>query len=95
MIKKFINQIKQELTEMKNPWERRSYKLIITSAVMIGLGLILGSFIPYTVFLATTGSFALLVGIALYIFSQLNTKDSTRDTIDKTGQVNTTDEQKN
>jgi len=82
---KFINQVNQELTEMKNQWERRSYKLIITSAVMIGSGLILGSFIPYTVLLATTGSFMLLVGIALYIFSQLISKDNT---VDKTEQVN-------
>jgi len=77
-----LKKIKQELAEMENMWERRSYKVIITSAIMISIGLLLGSFIKYTVILASTGTFVLLIGIVLYIYSQLIEKD-------KTSQVNT------
>jgi len=77
-----LKKIKQELAEMENMWERRSYKVIITSAIMISIGLLLGSFIKYTVILASTGAFVLLIGIVLYIYSQLIEKD-------KTSQVNT------
>ena len=51
--------------------ENISYKSIIVSAVMIFLGLLLGSFVKYTVLLASVGTFILLVGIILYIIAQL------------------------
>jgi len=67
------------LFDCDNNWERRSYKVIIISAIMISAGLLLGSFIPYIVILATTGSFLLLLGIVLYIYSQL--KETRTDSV--------------
>lgn len=51
--------------------ENSSYLIIILSAVLIFFGLLLGSFIKYTVMLAAFGSFILLIGIVFYIVSQL------------------------
>ncbi len=51
--------------------ESISYKTIILSAVMIFLGLLLGGFVEYTYLLGSIGSFILLIGIILYIASQM------------------------
>ena len=51
--------------------EEISYKSVLISAAMIFLGLLLGSFVKYTIHLATIGTFILLVGIILYIISQM------------------------
>lgn len=51
--------------------ERLSYTIIIISAVLIFFGILLGSFVKYTVHLATFGSFLLIIGIIVYIVSQL------------------------
>jgi len=55
----------------KEKLEDASYKAIVLSAIMIAIGLLLGSFIKYTVIIASIGAFILLVGIILYIISQL------------------------
>jgi len=51
--------------------ENLGIKSIMLSAAMIFLGLLLGSFVKYTVLLAEVGTFILLVGIILYIISRL------------------------
>jgi len=57
--------------EGKNKWESLSYKAMIVSAVLIFSGILLGSFIQYTIYLASFGSLLLMLGICLYIASQL------------------------
>lgn len=71
----------EKLFDSENKHESWSYKIIVLATIMIGVGIILGSFIQYTVILATVGAFLLLVGIVLYIFSQLKG--------DRTSQVST------
>jgi len=61
----------KELFRAENSKEELSYKIIFLSALMIFVGLLLGSFIKYTVLLAMGGSFLLLVGLILYIISRL------------------------
>ena len=57
--------------EGKNKWESLSYKAMIISAVLIFFGILLGSFIQNTIYLASFGSLLLMLGICLYIASQL------------------------
>ena len=47
-----------------------SYKTIVLSAVLIFLGLLFGSFVKYTILMASFGVFILLVGIILYLIAQ-------------------------
>jgi len=75
----------KDLFKTDNKWESRSYKVIVLSAIMIGLGLLLGSFVKYTVILASVGSFVLLLGIALYIFSQLKHDKTSKVNINSAG----------
>ena len=56
---------------MKGKFEELSYKTILLSAGMIVIGLLLGSYVKYTVLLASTGTFILLLGIIFYIISQM------------------------
>ena len=56
---------------MKVKFEELSYKTILLSAGMIVIGLLLGSYVKYTVLLASTGTFILLLGIIFYIISQM------------------------
>ncbi|MBU3905139.1 MAG: hypothetical protein KJ906_03260 [Nanoarchaeota archaeon] len=56
---------------MKIKFEELSYKTIVGSAVMIFVGLLLGSYVKYTVLLAEVGAFILLLGIIFYIISQM------------------------
>ena len=63
----------KEFFEGKNEQEKLekfSYLVIIVSAILIGFGLLLGSFIRYIVYIGTFGSFLTLIGILLYIVSQ-------------------------
>ncbi len=51
--------------------ESVSYKSILVAAGLIVLGLLLGSFVQYTILFASAGSILLLIGIILYIASQM------------------------
>lgn len=59
------------IKERQKKLEEISYKTVILSAAMIFIGLLLGSFVKYTVLLASFGVFILLVGIILYLIAQL------------------------
>lgn len=54
----------------KESLENLSYVLIVISAVLIVIGIGLGSFIQGTVYSAVFGSFLVIVGIIIYIISQ-------------------------
>ena len=64
--------------EGKNKKESLSYKIITISAVLIFLGILLGSFIQGTIYLAALGALLLMAGICIYIVSQLieNTEEA-------------------
>jgi len=51
--------------------ENSSFLLMVVSAVMVAIGIGLGSFVKYTVYFAVFGAAILLVGIVLFIISQL------------------------
>lgn len=55
--------------------ENTSYLIIVLSAVMVGIGVALGSFIRYTVYIGAFGALLILVGIVIYIVSQLMAKE--------------------
>ncbi len=48
-----------------------SYVVILASAAMLFIGIGLGSFVQYVVFLGAAGALLVLIGIILYIVSQL------------------------
>ena len=50
--------------------ENLSYKTIIASAAMVVLGLFIGSFVNFFVFIAVLGAFFVMVGIIMFIASQ-------------------------
>ncbi len=50
--------------------ENISFIIIVISAILICIGISLGSFIKGTVFIASFGSFTVMVGIVIYIISQ-------------------------
>lgn len=51
--------------------ENLSYLMLFVGAALVAVGIGLGSFVHYTVYLASGGSLLLLAGIILYIISQL------------------------
>jgi len=56
--------------------ENLSYFLLFASAAMIAIGVGLGTFVRYTVYIASVGSLLLLASIILYIISQLMAPES-------------------
>jgi len=60
-----------KLPEGKNKYETWSYRIIILSAIMIFFGILLGSFIQGTIYLASFGALLTMAGICIYIVSQL------------------------
>jgi hypothetical protein len=56
--------------------EKLSYTMLFASAAMIAVGIVLGSIVHYTVYIASAGSLLLLAGIVLYIISQLMAPES-------------------
>lgn len=65
--------------EGKSELETKSYWIIIISAALIGLGILLGSFIQGTIYLASLGAILFMVGICIYIVSQLIEKTEEAD----------------
>lgn len=55
----------------KQYYEHLSFLLVFISVAMIWVGLLLGSFVPFVVYLATFGALILIPAIILYIASQL------------------------
>jgi hypothetical protein len=72
-----VQEVKQELEKVvsgkttREKLENASYMLIIISAVMVSVGIGLGSFIAGTVVVAVIGAFLVMVGIVMFIASQL------------------------
>ena len=52
-------------------YENLGYVLMIGGAVMVAMGVGLGSFIKYTVYIGVAGALLSMLGIVLYIVSQL------------------------
>jgi len=52
-------------------YERLSFLLIIVATALVMVGILLGGFVRYTVYVAAFGALLLLPGIILYIASQL------------------------
>ena len=50
--------------------ENLSYLIIIISAILLSIGIGLGSFIQGTILLSVFGSFFIMIGIIVYIASQ-------------------------
>lgn len=55
----------------KDYFENVSLLIIVASAVLVSVGIGLGSFVAGTVLIAVVGAFFVIVGIVLYIISQL------------------------
>ena len=55
-------------------YENTAIAMIVGSAVLVGIGVLVGSFVPYVVYLGSIGGMLLLGGIALYIVSQMMDK---------------------
>ena len=60
----------EKVRNRKEIFENVSFYVIVISAIMVAVGIGLGSFIQYTVFIAVIGSFFVMVGIVIYIASQ-------------------------
>jgi phage shock protein PspC (stress-responsive transcriptional regulator) len=56
--------------------ENLSYLMLFASTAMIAIGVGLGTFVRYTVYIASAGSLLLLAGIVIYIISQLMAPES-------------------
>ena len=54
--------------------ENSSYLMIVVSAVFVAIGIGLGSFVKYTVYIAVAGAALLLAAIVIFITSQLMEK---------------------
>jgi len=55
----------------RETYENYSFAMFVAAALLVMVGIGLGSFVPYAVFLAAFGAFLILPGIILYIYSQL------------------------
>ena len=58
-------------TKTDNKLESLSYKIFLVSLALILVGILLGSFIQYTILIGSLGGLLLIVGIMLYIASQV------------------------
>ena len=64
-IKKYLD------TTTDNKLESLSYKIFLVSLALILVGILLGSFIKYTILIGSFGGFLLIAGILIYIASQV------------------------
>ena len=58
-------------TKTDNKLESLSYKIFLISIALILVGILLGSFIKYTILIGSFGGFLLIAGILIYIASQV------------------------
>ena len=58
-------------TKTDNKLESLSYKIFLVSLALILVGILLGSFIQYTILIGSLGGLLLIVGIMLYIASKV------------------------
>ena len=58
-------------TKTDNKLESLSYKIFLVSLGLILVGILLGSFIKYTILIGSFGGFLLIAGILIYIASQV------------------------
>src|SRR3989344_8917432 len=56
--------------------ENGSYVLMVVAAVLVSGGLLVGSFVPGVVIIASIGAFILLPGLVIYVISQLMLPDN-------------------
>lgn len=68
-MKNFFEWLKGKST--KEFLENLSFVILAVSVAMVAIGLGLGSFFKYTVFVASFGAFLILPAIIIYIISQL------------------------
>ncbi|HLE07761.1 MAG TPA: hypothetical protein VI933_04010 [archaeon] len=59
--------------------ENGSYVLMVVAAVLVSGGLLLGSFVPGIVIVASIGAFILLPGLVIYVISQLMLPDENKE----------------
>ena len=64
-LKKYFN------TTSDNKLESLSYKIFLVSTALILVGILLGSFIKYTILIGSLGGLLLIAGIVVYISSQI------------------------
>ncbi len=56
--------------------ENGSYVLMVVAAILVSGGLLVGSFVPGVVIVASIGAFILLPGLVIYVISQLMLPDT-------------------
>jgi len=54
----------------KKSLENISFYIIVISAIMVSVGIGIGSFISGTILIASIGAFFVMIGIVMYIISQ-------------------------
>ena len=59
--------------------ENGSYVLMVVGAVLVSGGLLVGSFVPGVVIIASIGAFILLPGLVIYVISQLMLPDENKE----------------
>jgi hypothetical protein len=64
----FIGKIKG--SNRKETYENVSYLIIFVSAIMVSIGIGMGSFVTDAIFIAVVGAFFVVVGTVSYIASQ-------------------------
>lgn len=59
--------------------ENGSYVLMVVAAVLVSGGLLVGSFVPGVVIIASIGAFILLPALVIYVVSQLMLPDENKE----------------
>jgi uncharacterized Tic20 family protein len=65
--------------------ENFSFIVIVISAVLVCIGISLGSFVKGTVLIGSFGSFTVMVGIVIYIVSQFIGEEHGKDALKEEG----------
>jgi len=61
---------KEEAKTKKQSLENISFYIIVISAIMVSIGIGIGSFIPGTILIGSLGAFFVMVGIVIYMISR-------------------------